>query len=117
MTDNVQVDGRPDKYGRPRNLSTLFKHSEYTSGIDFSKDFRIFALDWRENETVWLLDGREVKQTHYEWHAPPAHILVTNQLGMMFPNVDLHDMISGEHDWDYSIDYIRVWHGVQVDHS
>ncbi len=117
MTGNVQVGGHPEKYGQPHDLFTVFKHSEYTPGVDFSKDFHVFALDWRENEPVWLLDGREVKQTHYEWRAPAAHILVTNQLGMTFPNVDLHEMIGGDHDWDYSIDYIRVWRRPQADHS
>jgi hypothetical protein len=109
MMGNVQTSGHPEKYGRPHDMFTLFKHSEYTPNIDFSKDFHVFALDWEDSKPIWLLDGRKIKQTYYEWNAPPAHILVTNQLGMTLPNADLHDMLTGAHDWDYAIDYIRVW--------
>ena len=44
----------------------------------------MFALDWQKDQPIWLLDGEPIKQTHYEWRVPvPAHILVTNQLGMV----------------------------------
>jgi len=50
-----------------------------------------------------------VKQTYYEWHGPPAHLLITNQLGMAFPNANLSAMQADEGQWNYVIDYIRVW--------
>ncbi|HKT74165.1 MAG TPA: family 16 glycosylhydrolase [Steroidobacteraceae bacterium] len=108
MTGNIQVAKHPERFGNPHDLSSLFKNHEYDPGIDFSDDFHVFALDWRENQPIWLLDGKPVKQTYYEWgKAPPAHILVTNQLGIAF--ADMKDMQADEAQWDYSIDYIRVW--------
>jgi len=111
FASNVQVAGKPERYGKPHDLFTLFKKGEYDPGIDFSEDFHVFALDWRNDKPIWLLDGKPIKQTYYEWHAPPAHILVTNQIGMTFPNADLREMKADESQWDYTIDYIRVWKG------
>jgi hypothetical protein len=59
-----------------------------------------------------VVDGKPVKQTHYEWHAPPAHILVTNQVGIAF--ADMTGMSADESQWDYVIDYIRVWQEISV---
>jgi len=113
MTGNIQVNKRPDKFGNPHDLWTNFTKGEYTPGIDFSEDFHVFALDWRENQPIWLLDGKPIKQTYYEWgNAPPAHILVTNQIGISFG--DMSGMKADESQWDYVIDYIRVWQHKQV---
>lgn len=109
MTAHVQTAGKPERYGHPRDLFSKFKKGEYAPGFDFSADFHVFALDWRKDEPVWLLDGEPIKQTRYEWHAPPAHLLVTNQIGMNFPNADLREMTADEAQWDYVIDYIRIW--------
>lgn len=109
LTGNIQTNGHPDRYGMPRDLWTKFNKGEYDAGIDFSADFHVFALDWRENKPIWLLDGKPIKQTYYEWRAPPAHLLVTNQLGMTFKTADLSAMKPDEHQWDYEINYIRVW--------
>ena len=107
MTGNIQVDHKPESFGNPHDLWTEFKKGEYAPGVDFSEDFHVFALDWRENQPIWLLDGKPIKQTSYEWKAPPAHILVTNQIGIAFG--DMKDMKADEAQWDYVIDYIRVW--------
>lgn len=107
MTGNIQVNKQPEKFGNPHDIFTLFKKGEYAPGIDFSDDFHVFALDWREDQPIWLLDGKPIKQTYYEWRAPPAHILVTNQLGIAYG--DMKDMKADEAQWDYVIDYIRVW--------
>lgn len=109
MQSNVQVAGHPERYGNPHDEFTLFTHHEYTPGFDFSEDFHVFALDWRADDPIWLLDGRRIKQTHYEWHAPPAHLLVTNQLGIALPKADMSAMTTDERNWDYVIDYIRIW--------
>lgn len=109
MTGNVQTHGKPEKFGSPHDLSTKFVKGEYTPGIDFSADFHVFALDWRKDEPIWLLDGVPIKQTHYEWHGPPAHLLITNQIGMTFPGANLAGMKADESQWNYVIDYIRIW--------
>jgi hypothetical protein len=111
MTGNIQTSGHPEKYGTPHDIWTDFKKNEYAPGIDFAADFHVFAVDWVENQPIWLLDGKPIKQTYYEWHAPPAHILITNQIGIAW--ADMTDMKADESQWDYTIDYIRVWqHGV-----
>jgi hypothetical protein len=83
---------------------------DYVPGMDFSEDFHVFALDWHENRPIWLLDGHPIKQVYYEWNAPPAHVLVTNQLGIEFIDKEvMKQMKADESNWDYVIDYIRVW--------
>ncbi len=109
MTGNVQVAGKPEKFGSPHDLWTKFVKGEYKPGIDFSEDFHVFALDWRKDEPIWLLDGVPIKQTHYEWRGPPAHLLITNQIGMTLPGANLAGMKADESQWNYAIDYIRVW--------
>ncbi len=39
----------------------------------------------------------------------PAHMLITNQLGMVLDGVDVSAMKADESQWNYVIDYIRVW--------
>ncbi len=109
MESNVQVAGHPERYGMPHDEFTLFTNHEYTPGFDFSAGYHVFGLDWRKDDPIWLLDGRPIKQTHYEWHAPPAHLLVTNQLGIALPKADMSEMTTDESNWDFAIDYIRVW--------
>ncbi len=112
MESNVQVNGDPAKYGNPRDIFSLFDRGKYAPGIDFSDDFHVFALDWQDDLPTWILDGRKIKQTTYRWPAPPAHILVTNQIGMTLPGVDLTGMRADEAGWDYTVDYLRVWRRV-----
>lgn len=110
MTGYVQTHGKPERYGNPKDLWTRFKNNEYFPGFDFSADFHVFTLDWRQSQPIWLLDGEPIKQTYYEWNvAVPAHILVTNQLGMVLKGVDVKEMKADETQWNYVIDYIRVW--------
>jgi hypothetical protein len=110
MTGYIQTHGKPERYGNPKDLWTKFKNNEYIPGFDFSEDFHVFSLDWQQDQPIWLLDGEPIKQTRYEWRvAVPAHILVTNQLGMVLKGVDVSDMKADESQWDYVIDYIRVW--------
>lgn len=110
MTGYVQSHKNPERYGPPKDLWTRFKKNEYTPGFDFSADFHVFSLDWVKDQPIWLLDGEPIKQTYYVWSKPvPAHILVTNQLGMILKGVDVSDMKADESQWNYVVDYIRVW--------
>ena len=77
--------------------------------MDFAEDFHVFALDWIENRPIWILDGHPIKQTYYEWHAAPAHILICNSLGIEFAKADMKEMKADESNWDFVIDYVRVW--------
>ena len=38
--------------------------SAHDAGVDLSADFHEYAVDWREDEIVWLLDGRETHRLH-----------------------------------------------------
>jgi beta-glucanase (GH16 family) len=110
MTGYVQTHKNPERYGPPKDLWTKFKKNEYIPGFDFSADFHVFSLDWVKDKPIWLLDGEPIKQTYYVWSKPvPAHILVTNQLGMILKGVDVSAMKADESQWNYAIDYIRVW--------
>ncbi len=107
---NIQVNNKPENFGNPYAIfSALNKDNEYVPGIDFSEDFHVFALDWHQDRPIWIVDGHPIKQVYYEWKAPPAHILVTNQLGIEFAKDAMKEMKADESNWDYVIDYIRVW--------
>ena len=38
--------------------------STYDAGVDLHSDFHEYAVDWSEDEIVWLLDGRETNRLH-----------------------------------------------------
>ncbi len=113
FTGNIQTFGGKEAYGNPHDIFTTFKDAGFERhldvGFDCSKDFHVFALDWVENKPIWLLDGKPIKQTYYEWHGPPAHVVVTNSIGMNLPGVKQTQMVADEKQWDYVIDYIRIW--------
>ena len=106
---HIQTNGHAENYGNPHDLFSLLGPHGYDPGVDFSEDFHVFALDWVENKPIWVVDGRAIKQTVYEWHAPAAHVLVTNQIGMSLPNANLTGMKDEGDGWDYTVDYLRVW--------
>jgi len=109
MTGYVQSHNKPEAFGFPHDLWTKFVKGEYAPGFDFSGGFHVFALDWRQDEPIWLLDGVPIKQTHYQWNGPPAHLLITNQIGMTLPGANVTAMKADESQWDYVIDYVRIW--------
>ncbi len=109
MEMHVQTGGHPEQYGNPHEIYSLSGHDGYEPGIDFSADYHVFALDWQAGRPIWVVDGRRVQQTVYDWNAPPAHILITNQIGMNLPGVNLSGMQPNEANWDYAVDYLRVW--------
>jgi hypothetical protein len=109
MESHIQTAGKPQDFGDPHDIFTLYGPHGYEPGFDFSRDYHVFALDWQDGAPIWLLDGKRIKQTVYAWHAPPAHILVTNQIGMSLPGVNLQGMVARPEDWDYAVDYLRVF--------
>ena len=109
MTGYVQAGGQPELYGNPQDIMTRFTGGEYSPGIDFSASWNVFALDWRKDEPIWMLNGEAIKQTRYVWPGPPAHILVTNQIGIAMTGADMTGMTDGGDGWDYAIDYLRVF--------
>ena len=112
---NIQTNGKPEKFGNPKSLFKSEKWAEnypnkgFDTGVDCSKDFHVWGLDWRKDEPIWLFDGVPIKQAHYVWAGPPAHVLVTNQIGIVLPSTSIEGMTADEKNWDFVIDYIRVW--------
>ncbi|HLX62266.1 MAG TPA: GDSL-type esterase/lipase family protein [Planctomycetota bacterium] len=113
MVCNIQTFGGAAAYGNPHDIFTTLKDVGYERnldvGFDCSKEFHVFALDWVENKPIWLLDGKPIKQTYYEWHGPPAHVVVANSIGLNLPGMKQTEMKADEKQWDYVIDYIRIW--------
>jgi hypothetical protein len=109
LEGRVQANNHPADYGNPHDIFSRFSDDRYDPGVDFSENFHVFALDWRQDAPIWVVDGQRIKQTVYSWSAPPAHILITNQIGMNLKGVDLTGMQADERNWDYAIDYLRVW--------
>ena len=107
MESHAQTAGDPAKYENPTDLFSLYGRHSSDPGIDFSADFHISALDWQEDAPVWLLDGRRIKQARYVWDAPPAHILLTNQIGLQLNGVTLSGMRIDEPGWDYRGQWLR----------
>jgi beta-glucanase (GH16 family) len=90
-------------------LFSKFQSGRYEPGIDFSTDYHVFALDWLKDKPIWLVDGVPVKQTYYKWGDAPATLMVSNQIGLSLPGVDVSAMEHEDRDWDFGIKYIRVW--------
>lgn len=110
LTGFVQGGGDPAAYGNPKDITSRFNDKgEYIPGIDFSETWNVFALDWVEDRPIWMLNGEPIKQTLYKWPGPPAHILVTNQIGFAMPGTNMAGMTAGGDDWDYCVDYLRVF--------
>ena len=109
MECHTQDAGRPQDFGDPHDLFSKFSNGRYEPGPDFSEAFHVFALDWIEGKPAWYLDGQKIKQTTYKWAAPPAHILITNQIGMSLPGTDMTGIKNEGDGWDYSVDYLRVF--------
>ena len=115
MECNVQTNKKPEKFGNPHNLFLAenyeknYPNKGFDLGVDCSEGFHVFALDWRRNEPIWLFDGKPIKQTYYEWNGAPAHLLICNVLGMRLPGSSVSQMEANENNWNFAIDYIRVW--------
>ncbi|MCX7009376.1 MAG: GDSL-type esterase/lipase family protein [Kiritimatiellaeota bacterium] len=113
MTCNTHAWGGDKAHGNPHDIYTTLKNVGFEKhldvGCDCSKDFHIFALDWVKDKPVWLFDGKPIKQTYYEWTEPAAHVVVANSIGMNLPGVKQTQMVADEKQWDYVIDYIRIW--------
>lgn len=55
-------------YGRPWPDNSHSGDEYQLPQGDFSDDFHLFAVDWREGEIRWYIDGKHV-QTQTKWHS------------------------------------------------
>ncbi len=95
-------------FGPPHDIGAV-QGGRFEPGYSFADDFHVFALDWVRDKPIWLLDGKPIRQMAFQWNAPPAHILITNQIGMNLRGVDLTGMQAIPSNWDFTLDYLRVW--------
>jgi hypothetical protein len=81
---------------------------EFPSGIDLSKEFHVWALEWSEGKLVWYLDGRPIRT--YEGETPQEKMFILLGLyqgaipgwvGPPDPNMP--------YPRDFEIDYLRVY--------
>ncbi len=84
------------------------KDAHYTPAVaeDLSKDFHIWALEWREGHIDWYLDGKVVKS--YEGPTPQEKMFIlmalfqySGWIGNIDPNLT--------YPRDFEIDYVRVY--------
>lgn len=81
-------------------------HYEYPSGVDLSKEFHVWALEWSEGRLVWYFDGKPIRT--YEGETPQEKMFIllglyqgSNWVGPMDPNMP--------YPRDFEIDYLRVY--------
>lgn len=109
MEANVETKGHPEQFGNPHDLFSRFQDRRWEPGTDFSAADHVFALDWVPGRPIWVVDGVPVKQTVYDWGDAPAHVLVSNQIGLTLNGVDVSGMKTQDRDWDFRIRHLRVW--------
>lgn len=85
------------------------------AGVDYTKDFHTYALEWEKGKMTWLVDGHAY-QTQTEWSSSGApypapfdqkfHLILNLAIGGGFVgNVDA----STPFPRDYLVDYVRVY--------
>lgn len=77
-------------------------------GVDLSKDWHIYSLDWTPDALIWYLDG--VEQWRFEdpdvIPAQPLYFLANLAVGGEWPGApDVNTQFPAE----FLIDYVRIW--------
>jgi beta-glucanase (GH16 family) len=104
-----------------RDVTTIYTTYHYTdpktghqnegSGIkrdDWSKDYHVFAADWRPNLIVWYIDGKEVKRFS------GAHVVDMAMFMLLNTTVGVGDWVGNPDSSTpfpsyFDIDYVRAW--------
>lgn len=81
-------------------------HSCPSVPVDFSKSFHVFALDWKEGEIDWYVDGQVV----YSYRGPTPQdkmfiLMALFQYSGWIGNIDPNAV----YPKDFEIDYVRVY--------
>jgi beta-glucanase (GH16 family) len=82
-------------------------HREYSAGFELSREFHTWALEWKEGELIWYLDGRRVWT--YKGETPKK------EMGIFLSLYRGADEFRGAMDpgltypRDFEIDYVRVY--------
>jgi beta-glucanase (GH16 family) len=105
-------------YGDDRERADLTIHWEergdyrrdkgYLTGPDFSAGFHVFAAEWSPQETIWYVDGVEVRRT-------AAGSRFMNDGGAFYTMIEAQVIREssrcGQWPWYSSqyVDYVRIW--------
>ncbi|MBN1426976.1 MAG: glycoside hydrolase family 16 protein [Anaerolineae bacterium] len=78
-------------------------------GIDFSADWHTFAIDWRPDRVVWLVDGVERWRFEEQEYIPATnmYLLLNLAVGGDWPGPPGSDTVFPSY---FEVDYVRVWY-------
>ena len=80
-------------------------HKDFTyEGVDFSKDFHIFGLEWTETDIVYFVDGQEVKRDKNEFCYSPAPVILS--MAIIPWAGEVTDALDGTF---MEVDYVRIY--------
>ena len=75
-------------------------------GVDFSKDFHTFAVDWTPHNVTWYIDGVEQYSVNFSIPSRPMYLIANLAVGGEWPGPPDS---STEFPAFFDIDYIRVY--------
>ena len=77
-------------------------------GPDFSADWHTFAIDWRPDRVVWIVDGIERWRFDEEAYVPATrmYLLLNLAVGGDWPGLPSPDTVFPSY---FEVDYVRVW--------
>ena len=78
--------------------------SEKYPGIDFSKDFHTFGLEWTSDEIVFYIDRKEFRRIRNEFCFSPAPLRLSEAI--LAWGGEVTDAIDGT---AMEVDYVRVY--------
>ena len=81
-------------------------HHKHRLGSDPSHDFHVYALEWRERELIWYIDGKEVRRYKGETPAKEMFVLVGLYQGSGWTGEVDKNM---PYPRDFEVDYVRVY--------
>ena len=79
---------------------------KWKGGIDLSKDFHVYALEWEPSEMRWFLDGQMYHSTTNGIPHTPHYLILNTAVGGKWPGDPDSTTVFPQ---DHAIDYVRVF--------
>ena len=95
-----------------KGWTKLDQRHTYAPGIDYSRSFHVFTVEWIPERVRHFVDGTLIADREFSWvhdngsDGGPAHVLVNLAVGGQWPGPP--DTTSGL-PASLDIQYIRVW--------